>query len=166
MWIVLKYNSNQIENLKRELQIKFNNVVFYNPVFKVNNYINNKLKAKKKNLLDGYLFCKSDHFSNSSLSSLISNLKGLKYLLNGYLNNQDEILKFIDLCKKHEDQSGFLKQSFFSLGEKTKGYFVSGPFAKMFFNIIEETKSKIKIKTRNINIVVKKNRPDLLFNYI
>tara|TARA_A100001011_G_C13944113_1_gene688401 strand:+ start:158 stop:658 length:501 start_codon:yes stop_codon:yes gene_type:complete len=166
MWVVLKYKSNQIENLKRELKIKFNNVVFYNPAFKVNNYINNKLKIKRKNLLEGYLFCKSDTFSNSKILSMISNLKGLKYFLNGYINSQKEINNFINLCKKHEDDSGFLKQSFFSFGEKTKGYFISGPFTKIFFDIIEESKTKIRIKTKNMNMLVRKNRTDLLYHHI
>ena len=39
--------------------------------------------------------------------------KGLQYFLRGFIQNQQEIKKFIDYCKSFENKEGYIMPSFF-----------------------------------------------------
>ena len=89
--------------------------------------------------------------------SIVKSLKGLKYCLADSINNQSEIINFIDYCKKNQDFDGYLKQSFFEFYNIKKGVFVSGPLTNMIFSIIENQKSKLKILIGNVTTTISKN---------
>ena len=78
-------------------------------------------------------------------------------------NNQKELIDFIDFCKKNENSDGYLKQSFFNIGSKTKAKFISGPFAQMMFDIMEDNGKKLKVLINNLNITINKNSTNLLY---
>ena len=71
--------------------------------------------------------------------------KGLDYFLDGYIQNQKNIMKFINYCKTFENAKGYLTQSFFKTIVIRKAKFVSGPFTNMIFEILERQKNKLKI---------------------
>ena len=162
MWLVLKYKNSEIGNLKRDLISKIKDIAFYNPTIKLNYFLNNRRNSKTKNLLEGYLFCQSKIIENIESKTLIKNLKGLQYILSGSKRDQKDIENFISICKQHEDHEGFIKQSFFEVKNKTKCYFLSGPFAKIIFDIVEETKKIIKVRFKNMDLIVPKNSSNLL----
>ncbi len=162
MWVVLRYKQSEIGNLKNDLISRIKDVVFYNPKIKLNYFLNNKRNLKTKNLLEGYLFCQSKVFESIESKNIIKNLKGMQYILSGSKKDQRDIENFISICKQHEDDQGFIKQSFFDIKNKTKCYFLSGPFAKIVFDIIEETKKIIKVRFKNIDLIVPKNSSNLL----
>jgi hypothetical protein len=76
--------------------------------------------------------------------------KGLKYFLEGYIQNQNNIIKFIECCKSFENEKGYLTQSFFKRIITKKAKFISGPFANMIFEILEKQKNKLTILVGNI----------------
>ena len=87
----------------------------------------------------------------------------MEYILSGFQYNQSEIEKFINHCKKFEDKNGFLTQGFFDFNNfKNKGYFVSGPFSRFVFNILEKQTKQLKISISNLKISLSKNS-DYLF---
>ena len=140
--------------------------IFYSPRIQYQKYINNKLKVYEKNILDNYLICKHEKFSDTKIINSLKNSKGLIYFLNGYQFNQSELEEFIRFCKLNEDKKGFLTQSFFKIIEKTKARFISGPFTQMVFDIIEKEGSKLKILMNNINITIPKNSSKFLYSSI
>jgi hypothetical protein len=77
-------------------------------------------------------------------------LKGLEYFLEGYNQNQSQILKFIEYCQSFENDKGYLMQSFFKMIITKKAKFISGPFTDMIFEIIEKQKNKLKILVGNV----------------
>jgi hypothetical protein len=81
----------------------------------------------------------------------------LEYFLNGYNQNQNEIIKFIDHCKIFENEKGYLTQSFFKTIITKKAKFISGPFTNMIFEIIEKQKNKLKILVGNIVTTIPNN---------
>ena len=66
------------------------------------------------------------------------------------IQNQNQIIKFIEYCKSFEDEKGYLTQSFFTKMVIKKAKFISGPFTNMIFEIIERQKNKLKILVGNI----------------
>ncbi len=167
MWLVIKYKTNEIETLKKSLtNIIGETPEFYHPKIKLKKIINGKMREHKKDVLDKYIFCRHKKFSDISITSLISNAKGSKYLLNGYKQNQNSINRFVDFCKQHQNDDGFLKQSFFNNLIKTKIQFLSGPFSQLIFDIIEDKKKEIKILGNKIKLTISKDQNNLLFNYV
>jgi len=56
MWVVLKYKPKEFEILKDSFfKILGEMPEFYNPKYKYERYINNKLKTFEKNILNNYL---------------------------------------------------------------------------------------------------------------
>ena len=119
-------------------------------------------------LLNNYIFCKHDDFKNESFISHLKNIKGLSYFLNGYINNQHDINKFIRLCKSNENEQGYLNQSFFNsiFSERNRGKFLTGPFAGTIFQILERKGSNLNIFFNNLNISISKNSNKFLYSYI
>jgi len=167
MWIVAKYKPKEFAVLKEAfIKILGEKPEFYIPKIKYENYKNNKLKIYEKNILNNYIICKHEKFSDSALVNLLKNSRGLVYFLKNSETNQSELESFVKLCKSHEDQDGFLKQTFFKISSKSKAKFVSGPFTRMSFNIIEENACKLKILLNNINVTISKTSEKLLYSYI
>ena len=158
MWIVIKYKKKEFDLLKKDFKkILGNFPLFFQPKFKYQKLVNNKLKFFEKDILDDYLICYHEKFKNIKMLSIVKSLKGLKYCLADSINNQSEIINFIDYCKKNQDFDGYLKQSFFEFSNIKKGVFVSGPLTNMIFSIIENQKSKLKILIGNVTTTISKN---------
>ena len=52
-------------------------------------------------------------FKKSSYVNEVRFLKGLEYFLNGYNQNQSEIIEFIEYCQAFENKEGYLTHAFF-----------------------------------------------------
>ena len=152
MWIIAKYNSNQLEIFKKSLSdILGSEVSFYQPKIS----LISKKKKILKNILGDYIFCKHSKFSDNNVMSTCRYLKGLKYFLPNFKSNQTDINKFINNCNKHEDKNKILQQSFFDQLIKMKAKFISGPFKRFIFEIINKNKNNFVAKINNLRITVK-----------
>jgi len=160
MWVIAKVKFSELNIFKKELKKKFDeNLKFYYPKIQLEKILNNKKRKYDKLLLGEYVFCQHENFKNSKLIHQLRFVKGLSFFLSNCDLNQAEIINFIKYCKNYEDGNGFIKSSFFKTILTKKAKFVSGPFANMFFDIIEKQKKKLKIIVGNIVTVVpdKKN---------
>ena len=127
-----------------------NNIKFYYPKIKYDRHEGNNIKKFEKLILEDYIFCYHKKFQRSNFINEIKFLKGLKYFLDGYNQNQSQILKFIEYCQSFENDKGYLMQSFFKMIITKKAKFISGPFTDMIFEIIEKQKNKLKILVGNV----------------
>ena len=167
MWVVLKYKPKEFEILKDSFfKILGEMPEFYNPKYKYERYINNKLKTFEKSILNNYLICKHNKFKDPKIVNILKNSRGLIYFLSGCEFNQKKLEEFIKFCRLNEDESGFLTQSFFKIIEKTKAKFISGPFTQMIFDIIEDRGGKLKVLLNNVNMTISKSSKNLLYSYI
>ena len=167
MWIVLKYKPKEFEILKDSFfKILGEMPEFYNPKYKYERYINNKLKTFEKSILNNYLICKHNKFKDPKIVNILKNSRGLIYFLSGCEFNQKKLEEFIKFCRLNEDANGFLTQSFFKIIKKTKAKFISGPFTQMIFDIIEDRGGKLKILLNNANMTISKSSKNLLYSYI
>ena len=66
----------------------------------IQKYKNNKLTGHEFNLLGDYLFLFHDNLKKNEIIKTLKFTKGLKYFLEGFIQSQKEINKFIDHCKK------------------------------------------------------------------
>ena len=163
MWVIIKFDRKNIEFLKKEFKEKLgDDLIIYNPKFFFERYVNNKIIYKEFNLLGDYLFCFHKKFKNPTIFNNLRFVRGLKYFLNGFIQSQEEIKRFIKKCKDSENKKGYLTQNFFELSINSKYQFTSGPFTEMIFKIISLQKNKINILLGNINTTIKKN--DFLFS--
>ena len=98
MWIAFKYNHREYDLLKENLKQKIGDCVkFYNPKIKYSKVIKNKQKKCEKYILENYAFCYFEKFKEKNFLNKISNIKGLSYFLHGHIQQQKEIVKFIDI---------------------------------------------------------------------
>jgi len=123
---------------------------------------NNKIINKEYNILGDYIFCYDKKLKNKGILNQLKFVKGLKYILDGFLSTQEEIELFINKCKKLENQKGYITQNFFQLQQDLKYKFASGPFIDKIFQIINIQQNKIKILVGEIKTTIKKN--EFLFN--
>jgi len=167
MWVVLKYKPKEFEILKDSFfKILGEMPEFYNPKYKYERYINNKLKIFEKNILNNYLICKHNKFKDHKIISLLKNSRGLIHFLSGSEFNQKELNNFVNICKSNEDSNGYLTQNFFEISKNTKAKFISGPFTQMIFDIVENKGKKLKILLNNINMTITNNSNSLLYSRI
>ena len=167
MWVVLKYKPKEFEILKDSFfKILGEMPEFYNPKYKYERYINNKLKTFEKSILNNYLICKHNKFKDPKIVNILKNSRGLIYFLSGCEFNQKKLEEFIKFCRLNEDANGFLTQSFFKIIKKTKAKFISGPFTQMIFDIIEDRGGKLKVLLNNVNMTISKSSKNLLYSYI
>lgn len=166
MWIIIKYKANSLNLLKSEINKKLINSKFYLPKIKLLKKIlgAKKIITKEHKILGDYILCYNSNFSKISFLKQISNIKGLKYILNGYINCQSEIENFIFKCKQNEDREGFIKQTFFGYKLNKSFRFLNGPFYNMIFKIIEVQKNKLKINLQSKTTTL--NKRDYLFTSI
>ena len=151
MWIVAKIKTKNLNTFKKKLIEEMGNgAEFYYPKLEYHKYFGDKVKRFEKFILENYIFCYHEKFKKKSSVNEIKFLKGLEYFLEGYNQNQNDILKFIKFCKSCENEKGYLTQSFFKNIISKKVKFISGPFANLIFEIIEKQKNKLKILVGNI----------------
>ena len=165
MWTILKFENKSIETLKKEFtKVLGKDYIIYMPKIFVQKYKNNKIIKKEINLLGDYLFCFHEKLSDKKIINTLQYSKGLKYILNGFLNSQVEIKDFIERCKKAETNKGYLSQDFFEININSECEFISGPFSNMIFKIIEMQKNKIKILIGDLKTTI--NKKEFLFKPI
>ena len=146
MWIVAKIKIKNLNTFKKDLIEKAgSDVKFYHPKIEYDKFFGDKVKKFEKFILDNYIFCYHEKFKTSDFMSQTKFLKGLIYFLDGYNENQKNIIKFIDYCKNFENEKGYLTQSFFGTIISKKAKFLSGPFTNLMFEIIEKEKNRLKI---------------------
>ena len=72
----------------------------YVPKISIKKFVNNKLK-KEINVLGDYMFFHK-RLSNKEFLKIINYSRGLKYILNGHREFQNEILHFVNKCRYAE----------------------------------------------------------------
>lgn len=165
MWVIFKFDKKNLNLLKQDLGNKLGkDIKFYIPRILIKKFYKNKLLNKEFYLLGDYMFCYHRNLSDTTFSKIIKNCKGMKYILRGCLEFQNEIVKFINKCKSLEDENGFLKQNFYDLDIKKYYKFTSGPFVEQIFPIIKIQQNKIDILLGNLKTSVKKQ--EFLFSPI
>ena len=158
MWLVAKIKRNEIEIFKKDLIKKSgNNIEFYCPKIEYYKHFRKKVQRLEKLALENYIFCYYKDFNDQILVQKLKFVKGLEYFLNGYYQNQSEIVKFINHCKSFENKRGYLTQAFFKNMITKKAKFISGPFANMIFEILEKNKNKLKIVFGNVVTTISDN---------
>ena len=147
MWVVAKIKIKNLNTFKKDLSEKIgNDVKFYHPKIEYHKYFRDKVKKFEKFILENYIFCYHEKFSQSStILGELKFIKGLEYFVKGYAQTQNEIVTFINHCRSFENNEGYLTSAFFKTIITKKAKFVSGPFANMVFEIIEKQKNKLKI---------------------
>lgn len=157
MWLIIKYKSKEYQSFKKNILKKIDNdIIIYRPKIKKQISIINPNKYLEKNILGNYVMVYSKIFLDHSVLKKISTLVGVSYILDGFIQSQKQISKFIDYCKIHEDINGFLKQSFFNFKKNQKGFFINGPFINYIFDIIDNQKNKMKLLVNNKKILISK----------
>ena len=151
MWVVAKIKARNLNTFKKDLTEKIGtDIKFYNPKIEYHKYYANKVKRFERFILANYIFCYHEKFKKSNTINEVRFLKGLEYFLEGYNQNQNEIVKFINHCKSFENKNGYLTQSFFKTMIIKKAKFIAGPFTNIIFEILEKQKNKLKILIGNI----------------
>jgi hypothetical protein len=161
MWIVIQYKKNKETDLISEIKKKINsNIEFYIPKIRYRSK-KNSINETEENILNDYMFVKSEKFQNKNFLNLIKYTIGLKSILNNFKVSQKNILDFLNKCKFHEKE-GMIKNSFFSFVEKSEFIFLTGPFYKKIFKIVNREKNflsitinEMKIRISNKNLVYK-----------
>ena len=120
------------------------------------------LNKESKFLLGNYFFIKNNKFENPAILENLKYLKGLHSIIPFAISSQKEIIDFIDKCKKNENKSGFISQSFFNLILNKKIKFYSGPLTSFICELIEVEKNKIKVLVNNYMVTVN-SKNKLLF---
>ena len=157
MWTVIKFDYRQIEILRNEFKKQIGeNMKIYIPKVNIKSYKNKKKMSKNHNLLGNYLLCFHEKFNNESFISSLKFTKGLKYFLQGHITSQNEICNFVEKCKEHEDQNGYILTSFFDLYLNSNYEFASGPFVSKIFKIIKLQKNYIDISLENLKLKINK----------
>lgn len=165
MWAIIKIDKKKFFTLKNEIFSKLgNDVKFYMPKIKLKKYLKSKIYITENHLLGDYLLCFHKDFRKSSITTSLKYCKGLKYFLSNFRFSQNEIEKFINTCKKNEDQDGYVKQTFFNFEKKDKYEFISGPFTNFIFSVLKENQIFIEAFVGKYKIKVSKE--DNLFRPI
>ena len=163
MWAIIKIDKKNLSYLKYSFKNKLgDDLKIYSPTFLIQKFHKNKLKTKEIELLGEYIFCFHKKFENPTIISSLKYTKGLKYFLNGFLQSQEDIKKFISKCKESENDKGYLTQNFFEIYEKHQYKFSSGPFVDKIFSIVSYQKNKLNILLGNIRTTLKR-KDNLIF---
>ena len=159
MWAIIKVDNKSLNLLKNDFFSKLGKEVkFYIPKIQLKKFFKNKIQLKEKYLLGDYLLCHHKDFEKKSVLTSLKYCKGLKYFLTDFSSSQEDIENFIVKCKKHEDNDGFLKPTFFEINKKLKFEFTSGPFTNLVFRVLYENKLSINALIGNYKITVSKNQ--------
>ena len=117
--------------------------------------VSKSFRVNKVSLLGNYIFCYHDKFNDNKTILGLKYLRGLKYFLNGFLNNQTEIKFFIDKCKNLENEKGFINKNLYETHLNQYYKFKSGPFVEEIFKTIDLQRNKIDILLGNIRTTIK-----------
>ena len=158
MWVVIKYEKKKMSLLINELKKKFNNFKIYNPKFKTKLKFKDRIVVNELSLLGDYLFCYHENFENPNSIKVLKFTKGIKSFIEGYKSSQKDIADFIYRCKKSENSSGYLTNSFYNLYENSRYKFNSGIFSNFIFKIIKLQKNKMDILLGNLKITTGKEK--------
>ena len=162
MWIIIKFNKNNISTMMEDLKKRIGpDVNFYIPKIQLQYIKKNSILNKSKFMLNDYMFCFHKKFNNKNFIQILNYVKGLKYFLPNFIEAQKDIKNFIFACKGNEDKNGFVKQNFFYNLEnfKDKEYkFQSGPFTNSIFKILNVEKSFLNILIGKYKTAVKSNK--------
>ena len=156
MWLVIKYKTNQINFLINNLKETIGELPEM-CIPKIKSRNQNSKKNSDLFLLEDYLICYHKKFSENSTLFQLKYLKGLKYYLDGFQNQQLEIQKFVKYCRNYE-KNGYISQEFFNNTNFERGKFISGPFANLVFNILERNKKKLKVLVGNFKTTINLNK--------
>ena len=155
MWVVLKYKENELNLLKKKFtEILGHSPEFFIPKVKLQKNIHNKVQTFEKSILEGYLICRHVKFKDNKILHQLKFVRGLSYFLKGYEKNQKEISSFINYCKEHENEEGYLSQGFFDDINLIRAKFISGPFTNLVFDIISRKKNKLTILIGNLKTTI------------
>lgn len=158
MWIVIKIKPNNLKFVKDNLSNIYGKYInFYNPKIKYEKITKNKKKVYIKNIINGYILCHSEKFEKQPELKKINLTQGVKYVLKGCKENQNDITKFVDICKSNEGKDGFLTQGFFDIVGKTYAKFLNGPFSEIVFKILSDQKNKVRVMIGNTTATIRKN---------
>ena len=158
MWVVAKVKIKDLNIFKKNLTEKIgSDIKFYHPKIEYHKYFGDKVKRFEKFILENYVFCYHIKFKKTNFVNEVKFVRGLNYFLEGYNQNQSNIIKFVEYCKIFEDKKGYLTQSFFVNIISKRAKFISGPFTNMIFEIIEKQKNKLKILVGNIVTTIPNN---------
>ena len=114
MCIIAKYKMNELSILKKKLkEILGDEPRYFIPKIKYTKIIKKKFISFQKSILEGYLICFHNKFASRDIMNIIKYTKGINYILEGFKNNQKDIIEFVNKCKKFEDNKGFITQGFF-----------------------------------------------------
>lgn len=159
MWAIIKINKKKFNLLKKDFENKTGEkFIYYKPKLIVSKYFRNKLVDQDFDILGDYIFCFNESLAKKET---IENLKfsvGLKYFLNGHLSFQKEIQTFISRCKKLESPEGCNDLKLFDYRENQIYQFLSGPFVKRFFKILNFNEKKLKILLGGFETYISKNK--------
>ena len=159
MWAIIKFDKKKLAILKEDISNKLgNNYEIYIPRIRFQIYKKNKLTNKNLNLLGDYLFFSCEKLDCNNFLNFLRFTRGIKYILNGFLDSQKEITSFVTKCKSAENLDGFLSKTFINLEINKKYKFSSGPFSQKIFQIINLQKNYIKILMGDINTTIKKKQ--------
>ncbi len=159
MWIVAKVKRKEFNIFKQKLVEKFGkDTQFYHPKLQYQRYIKNKIKKFEKLILENYVFCYHEKFNSLDCRNSVRFLKGLEYFLDGHIQNQNEMIKFINFCKSCENEAGYLTQAFFKTMLVKNAQFITGPFTNMFFQILKKQKNKLTILIGNVVTTISNKR--------
>lgn len=165
MWTIIKFEKKNFNFLKLDLEKKLGSgCQFYVPKLLFKMIKKNKLIKKEFNLLGDYLFCFNEKFEDSKIINTTKYVRGLKYVLQGFKQSQNEINKFIEQCKASEDKEGYISEEFYDLKINLNYKFFSGPFTNSIFKIIQLQKNKIRILMGNFKTTI--NKKEYLFQPI
>ena len=129
---------------------------------RISKYFKNKLISKDVDILGDYIFCFNKSFSNNKIINLLKFSKGLKYFLGSFFSCQYEITKFVENCKKLENEEGLISSGFTNCKINKEYQFLSGPFVKKIFTIIGLKDNSLKILLGGIETYI--NRKKYLFS--
>ena len=109
MWTVIKFKKQNFNLFKEDLKSKVGkDFIIYRPKILIQKYKKNKLINKEFEILGDYLFCYHKNFENKAVLNQLKFLKGVKYILNGFIEYQKDVKSFIDKCKKTEQPCALL----------------------------------------------------------
>ena len=158
MWVVAKIKKKEVNIFKRDLANKLGeDIQFYCPKIEYQKFFGKKIKKFEKLALENYIFCYHKNFNNLFFVNKLRFIKGLEYFLNGYYQNQNEIIEFIKYCKSSENSNGYLTQAFFKTIITKRAKFISGPFRNMMFEIVKKEKNNLKITIGNVVTTISDN---------
>lgn len=159
MWTIIKFEKKQFNTLINEIKLKLdNNFMIYRPKMLINFYKKNKILKKEIDLMGDYLFCFHKDFKKNNVLENLKFCRGIKHFIYGHKETQKEIIEFIDKCRKHENNDGYISNDFFELMENSDYRFASGPFTNRIFKILEINKFKLRIALGNVKTTIYKNK--------